>query len=172
MRANRHLVTVVMLALMTAFSLAVAAPAWAGITAPERTLVQLINQERSRRGLHTVALSTPLCRAAEAHSLDMMTRQYFSHRSVDGRTVSARVSRSGYARAGYSYWAIGEVISWGSGILGTPRSTLARWMESKGHRAVLLDPRWRDIGVGRVTGTFLGVPNAAVYTVDLGRRIN
>lgn len=172
MRVKRHIATIVVLALIATFSLVVAAPAWAGLTTAERTLVQLINKERSRRGLHTVAVNAALCQATEAHSLDMMRRQYFSHQSVDGRTLATRVARSGYGRTGYACWAIGEVISWGSGNLGTPKSAVARWMASKGHRAVLLDPRWRDIGVGLATGAYLGAPEAAVYTVDLGRRVN
>lgn len=169
--ARRRSVVAFVLLVVTAFSLGVVASASAGLSSQERTVVVLINRERARRGLPCVAIRANLCRAAEAHSAEMMRLQYFAHRSAGGAMTATRVIRAGYGRTGYRSWAVAELIGYGYGLAGTPRAMVSRWMDSKLHRAKILDPRWRDIGVGRVTGTFRGIENVAIYTVDLGRRI-
>jgi uncharacterized protein YkwD len=39
----------------------------------------------------------------------------------------------------------------------TAASVVADWMDSPGHRDNILDPRWRDMGVGVRTGGHFGV---------------
>lgn len=138
--------------------------------ADEATMLRLINQARSSRGLHTVRSFDALHRAARAHSCDMLRRDYFAHSSLSGLGVSARARRAGYGITGWSGWSVGEVIAWGSGSLGSPRAVFKAWMRSPGHRSVLLTRRWRDVGVGCERGTFKGIRGVCMWTVDLGRR--
>jgi uncharacterized protein YkwD len=142
------------------------------LTAAERAVIGLINQARVDHGLQPLKVRTSLCRAARSHSAEMVRRGFFSHLSWSGRSQAARVQRYGYSRSACSTWSAGEVIAYGGGLAGTPRAIVDAWLRSSPHRALLLDPRWRDVGVGRARGTFCGIGGTAVYTVDLGRRIH
>ena len=48
--------------------------------------------------------------------------------------------------------AIGENLAWGTGALATPASIMQAWMNSPGHRENILDPEYREIGIGVVAG--------------------
>ena len=141
------------------------------LTSTEVAVVKLLNQSRAQYGLRALHVRTSLCRAARAHSRDMIRKGFFSHSSFNGESPAARVRRSGYALKGVS-WRTGEVIAYGTGPAGTPQAIVKGWLQSKAHRAILLDPRWRDVGVGRARGSFLGCTGATVFTVDVGRRIH
>jgi uncharacterized protein YkwD len=64
----------------------------------------------------------------------------------------------------------GENLAWGVGRSAAARTILRSWMASPGHRANLLRPGWRRIGVGALTGTFLGRRGATVVTADFAGR--
>ena len=49
------------------------------------------------------------------------------------------------SRVGYE---VGENIAWGTLYLATPRAIVAAWMASPGHRANILDARYRETGIG------------------------
>lgn len=51
----------------------------------------------------------------------------------------------------------------------TPGSTVAQWMRSPGHRANILSPRFRDIGISIVAGGPDGA-GSRTYTVVFGVR--
>jgi uncharacterized protein YkwD len=128
------------------------------MTGRERRIVKLINQVRHDAGLRPVRISLDLVRAARTHSLDMLAHNYFAHGSA--------VSRIARALAGAHL--VGETLAWGTGTMGTPQATLDMWLASPPHRAVLLNPAFRLIGVGRAHGRFLGNPGAWIYTADFG----
>jgi uncharacterized protein YkwD len=143
------------------------------LTSQEKLLVQLINKERTKRGLAVVKVQFNLTKAARAHSAEMALRQYFAHKSASGESFSARLIRLGYRRIGFSYWLAGENIYYGNGLLGTPAAAVRGWMNSAGHRAVLLNKSVRDIGVGiKLCASYNGAANAKFYTMDVGRRIH
>jgi uncharacterized protein YkwD len=125
----------------------------------------LLNRERSSRGLRAVRLNHKLSVAARAHSRDMVKRGYFDHTSPSGHTMTGRVSA-----AGYRFRSLGENIAWGSGTFATPRSIMREWMDSPGHRDNILRAKFREIGIGVVTGTPVGISGGAVYTTDFGTR--
>ena len=136
----------------------------------ERTLFALINKARTRRGLAALRVQHDLAKAARLHSRQMLVHDFFSHSSPNGRNYGSRIARCGYGRSGYSVWRVGEVLAWGKGIYGVPQLVLRRWMGSSAHRAVILDRRWREVGVGLVKGKFCGLCGVYLYTVDFGRR--
>jgi len=139
--------------------------------ANENTMLRLINHARTSRGLHAVKSYSALHKAARAHSSDMLRRDYFAHSSLSGLSVSSRARRAGYSANGWSAWAVGEVIAWGSGLRGTPQAIFKAWMRSSGHRKIILTKRWRDVGIGCSRGTFKGIGGVCMWTVDLGRRV-
>jgi uncharacterized protein YkwD len=128
----------------------------------------LINRTRSVRGLPTLRASERLRLAAVRHGSDMVRRSYFDHVSPDGGTLTERVRRTGYLSAAADY-TLGENIGWGTAELSTPESIFQAWMNSPPHRAVILDRRFREAGVGVVHGVPAAVEGAgATYVLDVG----
>jgi uncharacterized protein YkwD len=157
-------------------ALAVAAVAAGPVCASQRTangatLLRLIDQARVQRGLAPLHEHAALSRAALAHSRDMMSHHYFSHSSPGGASCATRARRAGYAKSGCRPW-VGEVIGWGMSSVGTPQAVFSSWMKSAYHRSIILGRRWRDVGIGCVSGTFNGASGSWMYTVDVGRRNN
>lgn len=111
-----------------------------GNDAFEADLIALINQERGARGLEALAPQGQLTGAARVHSADMACNDLVSHTGSDGSSPGDRVTRQGY-----SYRSLGENIYAGGG---SASSVLNAWMNSAGHRDNLLNPGFREIGVG------------------------
>jgi uncharacterized protein YkwD len=130
--------------------------------------VCLINQARSQHQLGALRTKGLLERAATAHSRDMVRRDFFSHDSPSGTTPQQRIDRTGYLD-GARTWAVGETIAWGSGGYATPSSIVRGWLNSPGHRAILLDNRYRDLGIGIAIGAPSG-GGGATFTGDFGMR--
>ena len=81
-----------------------------------------------------------------------------------------RLTRTGYMR-GARAWTVGENLAWGSGTRSTPREIVAAWMHSPGHRANILQRRFREIGIGVVFDSPRGSSaTAATYTTTFGAR--
>jgi uncharacterized protein YkwD len=128
----------------------------------------LINAARAKHGLSRLGSADSLTRAAAAHSRDMAARDFFSHDSPGGSTPKDRIAGAGYLD-GASSWAIGETIAWGSGGLASPSSIVRSWLRSPGHRAILLDERYDDVGIGIALGA-PGGASGATFTGDFGER--
>jgi uncharacterized protein YkwD len=91
----------------------------------------------------------------------MLRHDSFSH-DGDGTTFAQRI------RARVHYLKLGETLAL------MPRHTSARsvvraWMHSPPHRAVLLDPAYRRIGVAGANGN-MGNGSACVITADFATR--
>jgi uncharacterized protein YkwD len=136
-----------------------------------RATLCLLNRTRRAHHLKGLRLSLRLGRAASGHSVEMARTKYFSHNSRSGASFIDRIRRSGYlSRA--RRWAVGENIAWGTGRLSTPRSIVAAWMRSPGHRANILRGSYRQIGIGISFGAPVRVAtrSGATYTTDFGMR--
>jgi uncharacterized protein YkwD len=133
-----------------------------------RATVCLINAARSQHGLGALRSKAKLRRAAVAHSRDMVSHGFFSHDSPTGSTPKQRVDRTGYLTGAHA-WAVGETIAWGSGRMASPRAIVTEWLHSAGHRAILLDGRYRDLGIGIAMGAPSG-HGGATFTGDFGAR--
>ena len=150
-------ILVVFLALFALLGSAAGAGA-RGLSSPEASLLQTMNTVRTSRGLAPLRLDVRLLRAARGHSADMMNRQYFAHGSVAARALAQRARGPVY----------GEDLAWGTGV--TAQSVVNNWLASPRHRAVLLRPGFRRIGIGVAVGTFVGHGGAAVVTADFAGR--
>jgi uncharacterized protein YkwD len=179
----------VALALIALASLAVAPSAvaradWAVLKAPaaqrnvasvralESQVLADVNAERAKRGLRPLRFNAELARAAHAHSRDMARRGYFTHASADGSAFWRRVARY-YRSAGFRYWSVGENLLWSSPDVSSG-SAITMWLNSPGHRANLLSPRWREVGlaavhVGSAPG-FFGGREVTIVTANFGVR--
>lgn len=89
--------------------------------------------------------NTKLTDAAYGHSRDMADNNYFSHTSLDGRTLGQRVTA-----AGYSWSAVGENIAGGQS---TVQSVVDGWMASDGHCANIMNASFTQIGVACASNT-------------------
>lgn len=127
----------------------------------------LVNQERSSRGLKPLKSNRRLAKAAGGHARDMVIRGYFSHDSANGATFVDRIRKAGYV-PGRALPSLGEDLAWGSGTLGTPREIVTGWMNSPGHRANILDPRFREAGMGVAIGDPGAGEDGVLYALDFG----
>jgi uncharacterized protein YkwD len=107
-------------------------------------MLDRVNAERKRAGVRPLAANPRLDQAAQRHAADMLARRYFAHESPEGNTVRERSKA-----AGYDWREIGENIA--EGQL-TVAEVMDSWMHSPGHRRNLLDPGFRELGVGIALG--------------------
>ncbi len=127
--------------LACAAALAFASPAAADDV--EDSLFDRINAARVETGLRPLRVAPGLRRAATAHARWMARSGSFTHSSADGSSPDARIRRY------YDASLVGETLLWGSpGV--TPAETVQRWLASPPHRGVLLDRRFREIGLSVV----------------------
>jgi uncharacterized protein YkwD len=130
----------------------------------------LINVERAERGLAAVRVSTLLTSAAVFHAGDMVRRKYFSHITPSGQGLLKRIMRTGYLR-GARRPQLGETLAWGSDMYASPAELVESLMESAEHKAIVLDGRFRDIGVGLVLGAPMDdMGTGDTLTLNFGRR--
>jgi uncharacterized protein YkwD len=130
----------------------------------ERAMVRAINRQRAKHGVAKLSASRRLARAADFHSWEMLEADYFAHRSRDGGPFDERIRR--YA----NHRSVGETLA----MLGrcgprAARRVVRMWMNSPGHRAILLSTSFRRVGLGRRTGD-LGGDRVCVVTADFGSR--
>ncbi len=128
-------------------------------TAPtfEEQVLERVNQERLSNGaLPPLKGQVQLAAAAELHSTNMGTRNFFSHCDPDLMTMPGQRVTA----AGYLWNSVGENAAGGQT---TPQSVMAAWMGSAGHRANILSTNFRELGVGY----FLDAADAANVRMDL-----
>jgi len=131
----------------------------------------LINRERIAHGERALRPNKRLRRAAQAHTMSMVDEDYFEHVGPRGQTPLARMRSVGYISSSRVGYEVGENIAWGTRWLATPRAIVAAWMASPGHRANILDPRYRETGIGvsaHPPSALAHGQRGAIYTQDFG----
>ncbi|MFB2938268.1 CAP domain-containing protein [Aerosakkonemataceae cyanobacterium BLCC-F154] len=103
-------------------------------------VLELTNIERSKYGLQPLTFNPQLAQAAQIHSQNMALQDFFDHTGLDGSRPSDRATAVGYPST-----FVGENIYAG---LNTPEAVVEGWMNSSGHRANILNPDYRALGVG------------------------
>lgn len=117
--------------------------------ASEEAICRLVNVERAKDKETVLQLDSRLSQIARAHARDMIKRNYFSHESPDGETMSGRLRKG---KAVYKY--AGENIARG---YKDSENVMIGWMNSRGHRKNILNPRYRKIGIGVVEKHYVQV---------------
>jgi uncharacterized protein YkwD len=138
----------------------VAASAPARPTTAEAELIRAVNQVRGQHRLAPLRVDLRLERAARAYSKSMLGTGRFAHGDVRGRLV----------RYGARGPVFGENLAWAVGSRASAGAIVQMWMASPPHRANLLRPGFRRVGMGRVVGTFSGYGGAAVVTANFAGR--
>ena len=139
--------------------LAVAASAPDNADPQTARVLDLTNAERSRAGVPPLTLSPQLNHVAQSYSEVLAADGCFAHTCGPVPDMAQRD-----AQAGYDGWtAIGENIAAG---YSSPEAVVAGWMASPGHRANILNPDYREIGIGLAAGGTYG----AYWTQEFGAR--
>ena len=123
----------------------------------------LLNAQRAQAGLAPLAPNRRLARAARRFSQAMVRQRFFDHVSPQGSTMDRRVRAAGYADP-----MVGETIAWGAGALATPAAIVQGWMNSPPHRAIIMDGRFHEVGLGIAAGSPAGDSDATTVTADFG----
>ncbi|AYN43586.1 CAP domain-containing protein [Streptomyces dangxiongensis] len=117
-------------------------------------VLKLVNDERAKAGCSPLSANSSLTSLAGVFSDDMAARGFFDHTDPDGRTPGDRAARAGITDLG------GENIARGQ----TDAAAVVRaWMDSPGHRANILNPDFKTLGVGVHFG-----PGGPWWTQDFG----
>lgn len=114
-----------------------------GLTANEQQMLNLVNQERTRRGLPALKADLQLTRVARIKSQDMIAKRYFSHNSPTYGSPFQMLQRFGI-----SYKTAAENIAGNSTVSGGHTAL----MNSTGHRANILNRSFTHVGIGIVDG--------------------
>jgi uncharacterized protein YkwD len=118
----------------------------ARMTTDEQRFLDLVNAERSQRHLHELTVDPVLIDVARAHSREMADKNYFDHVSP---TPGLKTPMDRYLHAlskRPAYACVGENLFYCS-VVDVQRGHEAL-MNSPGHRANILFPRFRQAGVG------------------------
>jgi uncharacterized protein YkwD len=145
----------------TALPAASADAAPPGRSAAERELLVAVNAVRIAHGLPRLRPSWTLARAARAHSRLLAGTHALSHDGTGGEPFWKRLVRAGFPR---NRW-LGENLALVPACDGTAAEVVRMWMDSPGHRANLLSPRFRVVGLGVASSRDCG---ATVFTADFG----
>jgi uncharacterized protein YkwD len=135
-------------AIAAAFLVLAAATALAQETNPDfvQRVIELTNAQRIANGLPALRVSGLLLQSAQSHAEDQSRRNYIAHNTPEGQAPRDRMLAVGYDPNAF----VGENIYnwWGDPMKILPEAAVDWWMNSPGHRANILDPRFTEIGVG------------------------
>ncbi len=114
-------------------------PSGVTMTANEKLIFDLVNQARVADGAKSLQHDGDLTWLARLKSQDIVDNNYFDHYSPTYGSVSDMLKA-----AGISYRC------WGENIAKTysAEKAFTNWMNSSGHRANILNPKFTHIGIG------------------------
>ncbi len=114
----------------------------------EEQMLVLVNQERAAAGLAPLVMDERLRAVARDHARDMFQRGYFSHYTPERASPFDRLRV-----AGIGFLAAGENLALAPGLDVAHRGL----MSSPGHRANILSPSFRRVGIGAMDGGLRGI---------------
>ncbi len=141
----------------------------------EQQMLDLINADRAEAGLDPLVFNSDLNESSEAHSAWMLQTDTFSHTGASGSSSRERIENAGYELEGN--WKTGENIAWVSeeGSNDDLSDEVVRLhnnlMNSPDHRANILNPDFKEIGVGIEVGDLVEdgqAVDAVVVTQNFG----
>ncbi len=132
-----------------------AVPTAADADTSEELMTAEINAARAAHDRPALDVSPALTASADDYAGSMMRRDVFGHRSP--LPVAGDFDYKG------------EILALRSGTRPNVAPTVRMWLDSPGHRAAMLDPRFDWIGVGRAQGRF-GGREATIWVAHFGRR--
>jgi uncharacterized protein YkwD len=111
----------------------------------EAEILGLINADRAAVGLIALRLDRRLMAIARARSVDMATKDYFSHQQPDGQNVFDVIEASTI-----TWYRAGEIIAWNNypGFALSAAGANSGWLGSPSHREIIESSLYNYIGVG------------------------
>ena len=109
----------------------------------DQPLSGMINEVRLDQGLGPLDQLDSLADIAREHSEDMVAREFFAHRSPDGKMAEQRVQASDVRVDG-----VAENLYKCRGVDDPLVAVVDGWMGSKGHRENILGDAYTHTGVG------------------------
>ncbi|RPF47474.1 uncharacterized protein YkwD [Hydrogenoanaerobacterium saccharovorans] len=106
-------------------------------------VVRLVNEERAAAGLSALKVDVKVLEAAQVRAEEQPI--LFSHTRPNGTSCFTALDE-----AGATYRGAGENIAYGQR---SPEQVMDGWMNSSGHRANILNPNYKYIGVGFYKGS-------------------
>jgi hypothetical protein len=137
-------------------------------TLDEISLLDKINENRTSNGAGALRLNASLWWVARAHSQDMIDYDFFDHTSSEegqfnGATFKERINDHAEYASGY----VGECIAWESwGI--DPETVMSKWKASPSHWNIVIDPNFKEVGIGLLEGEWDGWPDSGMHTAVFG----
>jgi uncharacterized protein YkwD len=122
-----------------------------------------MNRYRAEAGLPPLLEEPRLEAVANDRMRDMEDLAYWGHVAPDGRTPFLL-----YRPHGYTFSNAGENLARG---FETTALLVKSWMESKGHRANIMSPVYRDCGVSVIDGATTGPATGKSIVVVFGSEL-
>ena len=117
-------------------------------------VIRLTNQKRAEAGLSALTYNQTLAGAAYTKGRDMIDRDYWAHTAPDG-TQPWKF----FTDFGYRYKYAGENLA---RDFSSAQGTVDAWMNSPTHRENILNPKYKEIGIGVTEGDLAGVDTTIV----------
>jgi hypothetical protein len=111
-------------------------------------LIELTNKTRKNNGLSPLKENQILNEVAQLKAQDMLSKNYFSHKSPEGLWVWNLIEK-----LGYKYQVAGENLA--IGFLDSEEVHRA-WLNSPLHKANILNSSFQEIGISVLKGNFQG----------------
>lgn len=121
----------------------------------EAEMFRLVNQERRKLGIQELVWEPEIVVVARNHARDMWQRKYFGHLSPEGKDVGDRL-----AQAGLEFEIAGENLA----LAPTVATAHTGLMNSEGHRANILETKFRKVGIGVIDNGVYGKMFVEVFT--------
>lgn len=126
-------------------------------TSLEMSMVELINEERRAAGLQELLVETHLNSSAQSHSDWMAENGVMSHDGEGGSTPTERIRDTDMELSGG--WKTAENVAYSSIVGAIDQSEIEAMhealMNSDSHRANIMNPDLRYIGIGTEAGTII-----------------
>jgi uncharacterized protein YkwD len=116
-------------------------------TEAEAQMLVLLNRARTENGLEPVTMDPTIRDVGRGYAVTMFQQGFFAHLGQDGSTPFDRM-RAG----GVQFRAAGENLA----LAPTVQVAHEGLMNSPGHRANILNPRYRRVGIGVADGGMHG----------------
>jgi uncharacterized protein YkwD len=133
-----------------------------------KSIVCLINKQRGKADLKRLHRNRELRKVGQRHVELMVEEDCLGHECPGEATLETRIRQSGYLD-GASHWKFAE----NTGCSISTKAMLRHWLRSGFHRQNMLEPKFRDVGVGVAQGA----PDSggcktdfATFTVVFGAR--
>lgn len=121
----------------------------------ELKMLEMVNKERTSRGLQALIMDGPLREVARLHSKDMFEQGYFSHYAPSGLSPFDRMQKDNIS---FNY--AGENLALAPSV----DFAMQGLMNSPGHKANILSPNFKKVGIGAIDGGIYGIMFSQEFT--------